>query len=448
MSLQIGFGKVDITPRVGVEMAGFGPYLHRVATDVRDPLYARAVAFEANGKTVVVVSCDIIGITSNITRQARQLTQDAIGLPNDAMMVHCTHTHSGPATASSCGWGEPDAPYLELLPRRIAAASIQAVQNLQKAELFHAQVPCEGIGYNRLYDTVSDETAALTEGWRPAKPELTDTTCHVFRVEAAGRVIGFFSYFGCHPVVCASMTTLLHGDYAGVATNMIEHDYPGAVGLFLQGAQGDVNTCVVHQPQEGAMHALDIVASRYARAVREGLGTAEPLAANHVAYTAKEVTFSRQPWSLSELRTQLAEQEQTLHAVDATDDDMEIRMAMVYTAALRRMIAKKERNESLVPDTTVQGFRVGPVSLLAAPFEIFQAIKKDICHQATAPIPLVMSFTNSDMGYAVDRTSATTNYEGKRVPFIKGQLPYANIHDELVAALLALDTTLTTTPEG
>jgi hypothetical protein len=27
--LEIGFGKVDITPRVGVEMQGFGPYIRR-----------------------------------------------------------------------------------------------------------------------------------------------------------------------------------------------------------------------------------------------------------------------------------------------------------------------------------------------------------------------------------------------------------------------------------
>jgi len=27
--LEIGFGKVDITPRVGVEMQGLGPYIHR-----------------------------------------------------------------------------------------------------------------------------------------------------------------------------------------------------------------------------------------------------------------------------------------------------------------------------------------------------------------------------------------------------------------------------------
>ena len=45
--MQIGFGKVDITPRVGVELCGFGPHLHRYSVGVRDRLEARAMAVTA-----------------------------------------------------------------------------------------------------------------------------------------------------------------------------------------------------------------------------------------------------------------------------------------------------------------------------------------------------------------------------------------------------------------
>ena len=42
--MNAGFGKVEITPRVGVELCGFGPYLNRHSTRVVEPLYARAMA--------------------------------------------------------------------------------------------------------------------------------------------------------------------------------------------------------------------------------------------------------------------------------------------------------------------------------------------------------------------------------------------------------------------
>ncbi len=39
--MKAGFAKSDITPRVGVELIGFGPYLHRYSIGVRDRLWAR-----------------------------------------------------------------------------------------------------------------------------------------------------------------------------------------------------------------------------------------------------------------------------------------------------------------------------------------------------------------------------------------------------------------------
>lgn len=40
--MKAGFAKVDITPRLGVELSGFGPHLHRCAREIRDRLHARA----------------------------------------------------------------------------------------------------------------------------------------------------------------------------------------------------------------------------------------------------------------------------------------------------------------------------------------------------------------------------------------------------------------------
>ena len=60
--MKAGFGKTDITPRVGVEMFGFGPYRNRKSIGVRDILEARTAVLECGGKTVVLVSLDLGGI--------------------------------------------------------------------------------------------------------------------------------------------------------------------------------------------------------------------------------------------------------------------------------------------------------------------------------------------------------------------------------------------------
>jgi hypothetical protein len=438
--LRVGFDKRDITPRVGVELSGFGPFVMRRSIGIRDRLWARAVAIEQAGRTLVLISCDLIGVPATMTGRIRAILTARAGLPAEAVMVHCTHTHSGPGTAEYIGWGAPDEPYLETLPRRIAEAALAALGNLQPAVWSHAEVPCEGVGLNRQYDRDAPPLDdVLRDDWRPARPELTDTTCHVLRAEAGGRMIGFISYFGCHPVVCCQETRYLHGDYCGVATNLLEREHPGAVGLFLQGAEGDVNSCVVHKPEVESMLALDVIAGRYARAVRRGLRDAQALRVETLAALSRRIRFSRRPLGVAEVRALLAAQQAILDSPGLTEQDPALRMAAVYAIALRRVVATLEAGGDLAPPTEVQGFRLGPLLLLASPFETFQAIKNDVRAGTGVPLTLVLSVTNDAAGYAPDRTTAAAGgYAADQVPMIIGTLPYARIHDELVEALLGL----------
>jgi hypothetical protein len=88
----------------------------------------------------------------------------------------------------------------------------------------------------------------------------------------------------------------------------------------------------------------------------------------------------------------------------------------------------------------LQGVRIGPIALLGSPFETFRAIKNDVVAAARSPVPLVMSFVNGSIGYAVDREiAAKGGYAIDLTPFIHARLPFADIHDELVQARLALD---------
>ena len=442
--MQFGFAKSDITPRVGVELSGFGPFLNRRSIAVRDRLWARAMAVGEGDRTIIVNSNDIIGVNRETAAQVRQLVTDATGVPGEAVMVHCTHTHSGPATGTYSGWGETDLPYIELLPDRIAAACIQAVQSLQEATVSHAEVPCEGVGLNREYDIDAPPLEeVLSDDWRPAKPELTDTTCHVITVHSGDALLGFASYFGCHPVVCCSQSRYIHGDYAGVATNLLEREHPGSIGLFLQGAQGDVNSCVVHKSEQESLLALDVIAGRYARAVRSGIAQAQPLEAEGLAWALQEVAFTRKQMSLDDLRAALAEQEAIIHAPGATDESREVRMAMVNALAYRKLIGMAKAGQSLAPPTEVQGLRIGPIALLGSPFETFQAIKNEVHEKARSPMPLMMSVATATPGYAPDHTAAARGgYAADVVPLILGSLPHANIHDELVASLLDVEARL------
>lgn len=441
--MQAGFFEIDLTPRVGVGLCGFGPFLNRYSIGVRDELKARAAAFQVGDDKAVIVSCDLIGVSAEIANQIKKIVASRSGLSPATIMIHCTHTHSGPNTGSYIGWGDEDPPYLEMLPGRIAKACLGALDNLEPVEMHHAEVPCEGIGLNREYDIDAPPLEeVLAENWRPAKPELTDTTCQVlkFVAENTGKMTGFMTYFGCHPVVCCQQTRYIHGDYCGVALNNLEHENPNSVGLFLQGAQGDVNSCCVHKPEEESLQALDIIAERFARSVRLGLENAEKIPSQILKCKSIMQKFSSKEVSLEQLKAMLKEREDVVCADGADDKDTAVRIAMVGILSLRRLIRQIEAGKDLTPIAELQGIRLGQVEFLAAPFEIMQAIKNDVKAQAKSEIPLVMGITNGALGYAPDKTiAARGGYAVDIVPIITGMLPFANIHEELVDAFLKMD---------
>src|SRR5262245_60510812 len=119
--LRAGVARGDVTPPLGVELCGYGPFLGRAATGVHDRLWCRAVVLEADRERLVLVSCDLIGVLQETTDAVRATVRERLGVPPERVLIACTHTHSGPNTIRLIGWGEPDQPYRAGLAGRIAA---------------------------------------------------------------------------------------------------------------------------------------------------------------------------------------------------------------------------------------------------------------------------------------------------------------------------------------
>ncbi|MBP5530802.1 MAG: neutral/alkaline non-lysosomal ceramidase N-terminal domain-containing protein [Lentisphaeria bacterium] len=447
--MKAGFGVADITPRVGVQLYGFGPYLNRCGIAVRDRLEARAAAFESEGKRVVVVGCDLCVINDEIIAKARKIIRAAHPeLEDRDILINASHTHSGPSLSIDYGgWGYPDPPYAILLPRRIARAACAALDALEDVEYSLGIVPCEHIGLNRVHDKDCPPLAdVLKPDWTPAKPELTDTECRVLKfTRRDGSLAGFVAHFGCHPVVCCQQCRYIHGDYPAVAIHELMRQYQGAVGVFLQGAEGDINSGCVHKPEPESMLALDVFAGRFANAVRRGLDAAKPVDDHTIRSCSKIAHFTPDElFTEEEMDRIYAENEALFDAPDATDSDGDLRMAAVNLVGLERMREIMRRGEQPGTSGEVHGVRLGPCAILGSPFETMQGIRREVDAKAQAPVPLVTSLCDGTLGYASDREAAKletrgARYGAKMVPLINGRLPLKCIHDELAQALLEMD---------
>lgn len=87
--LKAGFAKVDITPPVGIGLAGYasrtGP-----SKAVGQPLYSKAIVLESGNTTVCIAANDLLFVTAALANGVRMLVQERIGIPPEYILLSAT----------------------------------------------------------------------------------------------------------------------------------------------------------------------------------------------------------------------------------------------------------------------------------------------------------------------------------------------------------------------
>ena len=149
-ALSVGFGRVDISPTERTPLRGYGYSSGRMSSDIQDPLYATCIAIsDGSGNTVLLYTLDLINSFTHVMNPARQQISDATGIPFDAIMVACTHTHSGPDLDNL---HEPSVPrYIESLKGWMTQAAVEALADMAPARLYTTSVETENLNFVRRY---------------------------------------------------------------------------------------------------------------------------------------------------------------------------------------------------------------------------------------------------------------------------------------------------------
>src|SRR4030042_3979083 len=93
--LRAGAANIDITPEKPRKMAGYAARTE-LSEGVHDPLSARVVVFENNGKRLVLVSTDLVGFYNDTAEPLRKAILDEFKLEPSELFLCAIHTHSGP----------------------------------------------------------------------------------------------------------------------------------------------------------------------------------------------------------------------------------------------------------------------------------------------------------------------------------------------------------------
>src|SRR5947207_8392824 len=129
---RAGAAMIDISPWMGLSIEG-NMHEHK-GTNLHDQLHARCLALDDGQTRLAIVLADSCMIPRQIFDQAKKLVQARSQLPPGNILMAATHTHSAPS-AVGIFQSTADPEYQTFLARRLADAVLQALNNLEPAQI-------------------------------------------------------------------------------------------------------------------------------------------------------------------------------------------------------------------------------------------------------------------------------------------------------------------------
>jgi hypothetical protein len=236
--IRAGVVQREINPPIGIRTASWGAAKRHIATGIHNQITTTAMAvISESGVINFLVTVDWgwwQGKADDLAVRGEVIK--ALGIEEDQLMFHLTHTHAGPTTASDVAHeegGELVAAYHARAINQIVKACQEAVDNSVLADITWAYGKCD-LAVNRDLPCGDQDVLA----YNPDVP--ADDTLAVGRVcDGDGKVLGVVVNYACHPTTLAWANSKVSPDFVGEARVLIQ-DRTNAPMLFLQGASGDL----------------------------------------------------------------------------------------------------------------------------------------------------------------------------------------------------------------
>ena len=383
--LNLGVGRRDITPAVGGRLYGYRPDVF--SSSVNDALSVTAAAFFQGEAKAIFISATVCLISSVLADRIKNLVAAETGAEH--IIISATHTHSGPNTCGSAGWGEIDAEYCEnIFVPRISEAAKEAVSALKPAVMGVGTVRSR-VGMNRRQHN-ADGTISLGQNpWG-----IFDDTMTVLRFsEPCGKPVLNLVHYGAH-CTAAGMNTEITRDWAGVMLDRLETE-SGAPAMFVNGAEGDVG------PRLSNGHTTGDISH-----VRElgGIAALDAVAAWRNAKNCKPADIFAAAGDLVLPLKPRMPYEEAKKRLEKTPEN-EINIAGHIRQHYKDIIAAYDNNipeetQMTLPQTLVA---IGDVLFVPFPFEMFSEISLRLRRYSRFEHTLCMGVTNGSHGYLPSR---------------------------------------------
>ena len=242
--LSVGVSEIDITPEEPIRRTGYGNRVEPTA-DVRQRLWARALAFGDGRRAAVLITVDLIGVSSSVSDGVARRLSDT-GVTRAALAISATHTHTGPSLAGVLPhiFNVPATPAEQAVIDRFTVSLSERLERVARAALADRRPAQVAWGQGRA--GFAANRRVLKEGkWTGfgITPDgAVDHDLPILTVRGQdGALRAVLASYACHATTLEGRDNFIHGDWPGAASELLRKRHPGAVALITVGTGADAN---------------------------------------------------------------------------------------------------------------------------------------------------------------------------------------------------------------
>jgi len=235
--LLAGIAKIDITPSIPVKLYGYSSR-KEYSKGIHDPLSARAVVYEKDGKRVVLVTTDLGSFGKEVFPVFQRDILDEFGLDESELFLSAVHSHSAPILSLNPGTGDPNnIEYTHSLQKTIIAVISDAIDNLKPVNIGLGS-GSSPVGANRR-EMKPDGSIAL--GRNPYG--VTDKEVLVMKITTTeGASVGALFDYATHSTSLGPSNLEVSGDILGLSSQFVEKILgKEVVAPVFAGASGNID---------------------------------------------------------------------------------------------------------------------------------------------------------------------------------------------------------------
>ncbi len=427
---KVGYSKVNINPPMGINISGY--FKERKADGILDDIEAVTLAVSINDTKVLLITVDNCSCPNDFANAVRKRVSAKTGVSENAILIHATHTHTGPLIALK-GSDELVINYTEFLLKRIEDAATFAIEDLKPAKMGYAVSKAPNISFVRRFK-MKDGSFKTNPGVN--NPDILepvgeiDDSVNVLRFDREGAETIILANFGDHPDTVGG--NKISGDWPTLTRNQVEKAIDNTKCIFLNGAQGDINHVNVH-PKGGDLNGMfldfDDVSRGYPHAIHMARVVAGAIMqvyekVNYVEvdslnFSLKAVDFYTNKETDPE-KLKLAHKYNDLHKA-GKDDEIPYKAMMLTTvvAEAARMVALENAPETL--PMLLTAISIGNVAFIGIPGEPFNEIGKGLKTAEGWDMVLPCCLTGGGNGYfPMSDSYDQGGYEGRSSRWKRG----------------------------